>query len=359
MKYDLPSFLQLEYFQNQLIDYLIALGIIIGGILGIKILTILVLSRLKKWTQKTVTRFDDGLVQIFEKTLIPVLYLGTLYLSISNLTLHPILKETVNVLGVIGATILGIRFIIFVMEYFLKVYIITNQVNQSNVEQTVNSFIPAIKTIIWAIGLVFILDNLGFDVSAVVATLGIGGVAIALASQGVLQDLFSYFSILFDRPFELGDFIIVGDFIGTVENVGIKTTRLISLDGEGIVIANTDLTNSRIRNFKRMENRRIVFKFGVTYETPVEKLRAIPSMIEKIITQTDNVIFDRAHFLAYGDFSLDFEVVYLVTSSDYTAYMDAQQEINLQIKQMFEFKGIEFAYPTQVNYVSNSQLQAA
>ena len=353
----LDKFLQSEYLNNQVIDYVIAVGIIFGGILAIAVLKTFILGRLKQWTRKTATILDDKLIRIFEGTLIPVLYVGTFYLGISNLTLHPILKETVNVLGVIIATILGIRFLISLAEYFLRVYIVTHRVSHDSIEQTVNSFIPAIRTVIWAIGLVFILDNLGFDISAVIATLGIGGVAIALASQGVLQDLFSYFSILFDRPFELGDFIIVGDFIGTVENVGIKTTRLTSINGEGIVMANTDLTGSRIRNFKQMEKRRIVFNIGVTYETPLEKLKEIPSIIKTIIENTDNVIFDRAHFSSYGDFSLDFEIVYLVITNDYNTYMNAQQEINFQLKQAFEQKEIEFAYPTQVNYVNSLQLQ--
>ncbi|MDJ0689693.1 MAG: mechanosensitive ion channel family protein [Xenococcaceae cyanobacterium MO_188.B32] len=195
------------------------------------------------------------------------------------------------------------------------------------------------------------MDNLGFDISAVVASLGIGGVAIALASQGVLQDLFSYFSILLDRPFELGDFIIVGDYLGTVEYVGIKTTRLKSISGEEIIIANTDLTGSRIRNFKRMIERRIVFKFGVVYNTNVEQLKKIPFLIERIIKETEHTRFDRAHFTGYGDFSLDFEVVYFIDSNDYTQYMNAQQQINLNIKTEFARHDIKFAYPTQINYL--------
>ena len=198
-----------------------------------------------------------------------------------------------------------------------------------------------------------LLDNLGFDISAVVASLGIGGVAIALASQGILQDLFSYFSILLDRPFELGDFIIVGDYLGTVEYVGIKTTRLRSISGEEIVIANTDLTGSRIRNFKRMRQRRIVFKFGVVYETSADLLAKIPVIIKEIINHTEHATFDRAHFSGYGEYSLDFEVVYFINTSDYNVYMNAQQQINLAVKAKFARHNIEFAYPTQINYFNN------
>ncbi|MEM8810584.1 MAG: mechanosensitive ion channel family protein, partial [Cyanobacteria bacterium P01_G01_bin.38] len=189
---------------------------------------------------------------------------------------------------------------------------------------------------------------------AVVAGLGIGGVAVALASQGVLQDLFSYFAILFDRPFEIGDFIIVGDFIGTVEHVGIKTTHMRSISGEQLVLANTDLTSTRIRNFRRMQRRRIVFSIGVTYETGYAKIERIPAMIQAIVEQMSGVTFDRAHFLSYGDFSLNFEIVYFVETDDYATYMDAQQQINLGLKTAFEKEQIEFAYPTQVLYLSQS-----
>ncbi len=175
---------------------------------------------------------------------------------------------------------------------------------------------------------------------------------MALAAQAILQDLFSYFSIIFDRPFDVGDFIIVDSFMGTVEYVGIKTTRIRSLSGEQVVFSNTDLTNSRVRNYKRMELRRVVFGFGVVYETPLDKLRKIPQIVEDVIKSIEQTRFDRAHFFKYGDFSLDFEVVYYVLSSDYNKYMDIQQEINLKIKEEFEREGIEFAYPTQLLYLA-------
>jgi small-conductance mechanosensitive channel len=195
------------------------------------------------------------------------------------------------------------------------------------------------------------MDNLGFEISAVIAGLGIGGIAVALAAQAVLGDLFSYFSILFDKPFELGDFVIVDGHMGTIEHIGIKTTRIRSLGGEQLIFSNTDLTGSRLRNYKRMEQRRIVFKLGVTYQTPIEKLKGIPSVIKNIITNIEETRFDRAHFSGFGDFSLDFEVVYHVLTGDYNRYMDTQQDINLQIAEEFERQGIEFAYPTQTLFL--------
>jgi small-conductance mechanosensitive channel len=202
------------------------------------------------------------------------------------------------------------------------------------------------------LGLVFLLDNLGFEISAVIAGLGIGGIAIALAAQAILGDLFSYFVIFFDRPFEIGDFIVIGDKKGNVEYIGIKTTRLRSLSGEQLVFSNTDLTNSRIQNFRRMERRRVVFKLGVVYETPGNQLAEIPVIVKEIIDEQPDVTFDRGHFASYGDFSLNFEFVYYVMSSDYNKYMDTQQAINLKIYQEFEKRGIVFAYPTQTLYLN-------
>jgi small-conductance mechanosensitive channel len=192
-----------------------------------------------------------------------------------------------------------------------------------------------IRVIFWTVAVLIILDNFGVKISTLIAGLGIGGVAIALATQAILKDLFSYFIIFFDRPFEIGDFIIVGDYIGVVDHIGIKTTRLLSLGGEQIVFSNTDLTDSRVRNYKRMAKRRVVFKLGVVYQATAQQLKEIPAIIEGIIKKIDDAIFDRAHFVSYGDFSLDFEIVYYVIGNDYNKYMNIQQEINLKIKEEF------------------------
>lgn len=350
----MPSdFLQTEFWDNQISDYLIAFGILVIGFIAVQCVGSIVKGRLRQWAKRTATRLDDALIKLAERGVIPLLYLGVFYVAVINLTLHPILNQAINAIVLIVATFFGIRLIVSLAEYLIRLYWFT-QKSKSDVERILSALIPAIRTAAWALGIIFVLDNLGFDISAVLAGIGIGGVAIALASQGVLQDLFSYFSILFDRPFELGDFVIVGDYMGTVEHVGIKTTRIQSLSGEEIVIANTDLTGSRIRNYKRMHRRRVVFQFGVLYETTAEQLQQIPGIVQQIVERIERATFDRAHFFSYGDFSLNFEVVYYVIGNDYNLYMDVQQTINLQLKQALEQQGIEFAYPTQVLYLSGS-----
>jgi small-conductance mechanosensitive channel len=209
-----------------------------------------------------------------------------------------------------------------------------------------------VRTLIWGLVLLLTLDNLGVDITAMVAGLGIGGIAVALALQNILGDLFASLSITLDRPFVVGDFLIVGDYLGTVEYIGIKSTRLRSLSGEQIIIANADLLGSRVRNYGRMAERRVVFTLNVTYETPAEMLERIPSVIRQIVGAQPDTRFDRSHFASYGAHSLDFETVYYVLSADYNRYMDIQQAINLRIFREFERLHIEFAYPTQKLYLA-------
>jgi small-conductance mechanosensitive channel len=345
--------LQLTFFQNRVLDYIIFISNFLIGVIIIRILKSILLHRLRQWAEKTSTTIDDFLVNSFEKKLIPLLYFGALYLSTKSLSLSPAAAKVIDIIGVILLTIIGVRFLVMLLVYVLDTHWLNKEKDEAK-KRNVQRLVPVIKVLIWGIGIAFLLDNLGFKVSTVIAGLGIGGIAVALAAQTVLGDLFSYFSILLDRPFELGDFVIVDNYLGSVEHIGIKTTRLRSLSGEQLVFSNTDLTNSRLKNYKRMERRRVVFQLGVTYQTPLEKLKEIPSIIRNAIERVNDTVFDRAHFFSYGDFSLVYEVVYSVLSRDYNIYMDIQQEINFTIKEEFEKRGIEFAYPTQTLFLDKS-----
>ena len=349
----LDGFLNTEVLDNTVRDYLLAIAAFMVALLVIHIIKSVVVGRIKKWSRYTATDLDDRLIRIVERPILTLLYLGSFYVAVGNLALHPILQQSVDVVCVAVGTVLVIQLLGSLVQYGARLYLLRRGEDPA-MEQTVNAVVPAVKIVVWAIGIVFLLDNLGFDITAVVAGLGIGGVAVALAAQGVLGDLFSYVSILFDRPFELGDFIIVGDLVGTVEHIGLKTTRLRSLTGEELIIANTDITSSRIQNFKRMARRRIVFNLGVTYETTAEQMKQVPDIIQEIVETVDFVTFDRAHFASYGDFSLNYEVVYFVETNDYAVYMDVQQSIYLAIKEAFEARSIEFAYPTQMLYIDGA-----
>jgi small-conductance mechanosensitive channel len=208
-----------------------------------------------------------------------------------------------------------------------------------------------VRVAVWSLALLLIFQNLGFDITALIAGLGVGGIAVALAAQSVLGDLFSSLAIILDRPFEVGDFIIFGEQMGTVEKIGIKTTRIRALSGEQIAVSNTDLVKTRVHNFKRMKERRVVLVLGVTYDTPADKLERIPSTVTEIIEKQEEVRFERAHFRSFGNSALEFEIVYWVLDADYTIYMDKQQSINFAIFRAFQDEGIEFAFPSQTLYV--------
>ncbi|MDG6218439.1 MAG: mechanosensitive ion channel family protein, partial [Candidatus Thermoplasmatota archaeon] len=212
-------------------------------------------------------------------------------------------------------------------------------------------FRKVLHAIVYLFAFLLILYAFGLNLSGAVVGLGIGGIAIALALQNILSDLFSALTIYFDRPFEIGDFVIIDPDLGTVKKIGMVSTRIQTLQGEELVVSNRELISTRIRNFKQMQKRRIVFGFGVIYATPLSKLEKIPGIVKKIIDSIEIADVDRVHFKEFGNFSLNFEVVYYIKSRDYAIYMDTQQEINFKIKEAFEKEGIEMAFPTQTIFV--------
>ncbi|MFH1692308.1 MAG: mechanosensitive ion channel family protein [Candidatus Omnitrophota bacterium] len=344
---------QQMFFGNHVLDYLLWAGFFLVGAIVIKIIEHVVIKRMKKWAHKTTTTIDDFLVEVIHKQVLPFAYFALFYAATNILKLTSFVEKGLNIAGTAVLTIFAARLLTVFIAYGFSRYC-AKRSGDIMLERSLHGILKIVKLLVWAMAAFFFLDNLGFKISAVVAGLGIGGVAVALAAQAVLGDLFSYFAILFDRPFEIGDFIIVGDFLGSVEHIGIKTTRICSLSGEQVVFSNTDLTNSRIRNYKRMAKRRVNFKLGVTYDTPLEKLKKISTQIEQIIKKVDDTIFDRAHFFSFDDFCLTFEIVYYVIGSDYNKYMDIQQKINFAIKDLFEKEKIEFAFPTQTLYVNKT-----
>lgn len=352
MTVDQIPFLQEVYGGNTVEAYLWALALFAASCFTLIVFQKIVLGQLKRLSRKTVTKTDDYTLQLCEKTLVPVFYAGAFYFASTTLALSSSVEKLVTAGAILTLFIQATRFLIG-----LSAHVVENQMARRNdsyvSRKSTRTTIAVIKVVIWGVGVVMILDNLGFNVSAVIAGLGIGGVAIALAAQTILGDLFNYFVIFFDKPFEEGDFIITGEHMGVVERIGVKSTRIRSLGGEQLVFSNSDLTGSRIRNYKRMNERRVVFGVGVTYQTPFEKMKILPGIIREAVEGVENTRFDRAHFKEYGDSSLNFEVVYYVLSADYNKYMDIQQAINLKIFERFAAEGVDFAYPTRTLYLNN------
>ncbi len=334
------------YWGNPVKDWAITIGGILLGFIIIRLFKRIALKWLRNWSKKTVTTLDDFIVSAVEKTLIPITYFLVVYLMLQNLVFPQRVDNIIHIALLLGVTFFVLQLITRIIQYFV-LGVLKHQDDGEVKQKQARGLLVIVNIAVWIFGIVFLLSNFGYDVTSIIAGLGIGGIAIALAAQAVLGDLFSYFVILFDRPFEIGDFIIVGDEMGVVEYIGIKTTRLRTLSGEQLVCANKDLTDSRVHNFKRMEKRRIVFSVGVTYQTTSAQLEKIPGMVKEIVEKNENVIFDRGHFANFGDSSLNFEFVYYLLSADYNIFMDTQQRVLLGIYNAFEKEQIEFAYPTQ------------
>lgn len=334
------------YWGNTVQAYLMGLAVLVGVVVAGYILKNIFFRQLKRWALKSETPVDDFLVGSLNRTLLPLFYIIGFYGGISQLNFSPGVERIIEVLLKIVITFLIVRVIVTTISFLIASYIRKQDRGEEKLRQT-RGIMMIVSVTIWIFGLVFLLANLGYNVTTIIAGLGIGGIAIALAAQTILTDLFSYFVIFFDRPFEVGDFIVVDDKMGTVNEIGIKTTRLNSLSGEELVFSNTDLTNSRLHNHRKMVRRRVVFKVGLVYETTKEQLEYASKTLAEIVKSKKDVIFDRAHFVSYGDFSLDFEVCYYVMGGNFNKYMDIQQAVNLEIFEKFTAKGIRFAYPTQ------------
>jgi len=307
-----------------------------------------------RWAEKTKTKLDDEILRNIKKPIyFFVILIGT-YSALEALTILDIYSE-------------ALAFVFTILEILLATFIVTRVVNvviawyaekRSKKEMSEHILFilkKIINGIIYLFAFLIILYVLKIDLSGVVIGLGVGGIAIAFALQNVLSDAFSAFSIYFDKPFEIGDFIVVGEYSGTVKKIGMKSTRVQLLQGEELVLANSVLTTTNVRNFKKLRKRRIKFNFGVTYDTSSKKLKKIPDIVRKIIEDNELTNVDRIHFKEFGDFSLYFEVIYYINSKDYAKYMDVQQEFNFAIKEAFEKEGIEMAFPTQTIFINSEK----
>jgi small-conductance mechanosensitive channel len=333
---------------NPLSEWLYAIGITIASWMLLGALRKFVVYRLGKWAESTETDIDDMLVDLVKRTRTVVLLVVALWLGSRKLALPDSANfwchRVVHIVLLIQTGLWGVG----LLDYGIQK--LTGEKDDRDQARKVSASVLTLlgRTAIWSTVALYVLANVfNRDVSSLVAGLGVGGIAIALALQNVLGDLFASISILLDKPFVVGDAISVGEFNGTVEQIGIKTTRLKSVNGEQLIMGNSDLAHSRIRNFKRLQERRNVFTIGVTYQTPREKLERIPAMLKEIIEKTHQVRFDRAHFAKFGDWSLVFEAAYFVQHPDYLSFMDAQQAVNFELLKRFEKEGIDFAYPTQ------------
>lgn len=335
---------------NSISDWAIAIGIIIGGFILLYLVKRIVLHRLKKLTEKTETSIDNIIITVIEHSVIPLLYVLIVFAAINYLSFPDKIMSKIKVIVWIAVMFFILKGVTSFVRFLIFGSMKIKGEGEARKKQA-NGLILILDTTIWIVGFIFLLGNLGYNITTLIAGLGVGGIAIALAAQTILGDLFAYFVIYFDKPFEIGDFISFDDKAGVVEYVGIKTTRIRILNGEQLVCSNKDLTDSRVHNFGRMEKRRVILKIGVVYQTTSAQLKEIPGIVKNIIESVENITFDRAHFMAFNNSSLDFEIVYYILTPDYNVHMNKQQEILLAIFERFEKEKIAFAYPTQTLFL--------
>ena len=336
---------------NEPVDFLAALVIVLAVWFTLALARHYGARALARFAPRTQARWDDLLAETVRATSLLLLLPVALYAGASALEIPARLERFIQLAAVVGLLLqAGLWASRFLARWVArKAELSREREPREATALTLLGFAARIG--VWSLVLLLTLDQLDFDITALVAGLGIGGVAVALAVQNILGDLFASLSIVLDKPFEVGDFIVVDGLRGTVERVGIKTTRLRSLDGELLVFSNADLLKSRIRNFQRMLERRVEFTIGVTYQTPPDKLKAVPQWLREAVEAQPRTRFDRAHFKEYGDSALVFEIVYYVLDRDYNLHMDVQQAINLAIFERFAREGVEFAYPTRTLHV--------
>jgi small-conductance mechanosensitive channel len=350
--------MEVMFLNNSVLTWLTALGVAIGVALALQLTKTVVVHRLGIIAARTDTKLDDIAVAALQATRTLAILIMGLYAGSTVLLLPASVDQFATrfaiVVGLIQAAIWGNTALrAWLAEYY----------GNSNADPARATSAAAVgfiaRMVLWIVILLMILDNLGVNITTLVASLGIGGIAVALAVQNILGDLFASLSIVLDKPFVIGDFVIVDKYLGTIEHVGLKTTRIRSLGGEQLVFSNADLLKSRLQNMTRMSRRRVVFGVSVTFDTPTAKLREIPPLLTELVKAREPVTFDRAHFSGIGPSSYNFEVVYWVEVPDYVRFMDIQQEIYLQLLDRFEEMGVELARPAQTLHVHDARDVAA
>lgn len=335
-------------------NLMIAAGIALASFIVLTTARAILVRKLQKWAKLSETHWDDLFAEVLSSTHNLSLLAISCLIAFSNLQVTARMENWIQH----GFTLM----LFFQLGLWVHRGIrgwrdiqVAKHKEMENGAAAVNYGIIAFlaEMALWIILALLVLDNLGINITTLVASLGIGGIAVALAVQNILGDLFASLSIALDKPFVTGDFIVIDNMMGTVKHVGLKTTRIQSLSGEELIFSNADLLRSRIRNYKRMSERRIVFEIGVTFDTPTDKLRRINDIIRDIIDTEANARLDRCHFKKIGASSLDFEVVYYVLDPDFSQYMNIQQSINLQLMERLAAEGIEFAFPTQTLHIAS------
>lgn len=348
------AFLNTVLFGNSVRAWGMALIASCAAVIILLVLKHLARRHFSSFAHATPTLLDDVIVDALARTRTWAISLGALWIGSILLTLPPKIEAVLSNAATLAVLIqIGI-WTRTALRSWVKHYAERAAETEGARVTTMHGLILLGEIALWIVLLLVGLENVGVDVTALIASLGILGIAIGFGLQNVLGDLFSTLSIMLDKPFQAGDFIVFDTWKGNVEHVGFKSTRIRSLSGEQLIISNGELLKKNIHNYKRMQERRVTFTLGVLYSTPKEKLEQIPGIVREIIEKQPVVRFDRGHFARFGPYSLDFEFVYWILDAEYMTYMDTHQTVNFEIIERFRSEGIEFAFPTQTVHVERT-----
>ena len=329
---------------------------IAGGIALTFLISFVFKKILPRLANKTKSNFDDFIIRETTNLIFPLGSIAVLFLAERKLQLPGGLNRPYELILTIAAAVVFVRLINRLGIRLLQG--LARRSGREDIEQLVRTLFPLLKSLTWIVVSLIVLQSQGVKLTVVWGLLSAGGIGLGLALKEPAQELFAYLMILIDKPFTIGQFIAVDSVSATVEKIGVRSTHLRSLRGEIVVINNSTLTSSNIENFATMQQRRMIYSIGVTYQTTADQIQSIPTTIQTIIENTNHTIFNRCHFTTFGDYSLNFEIVYYIDNRDYTLAMDIQQSINLSIMRKFEEQGIEFAFPSQTLYLEGNGISA-
>ena len=355
---DVNEYLNTVWLGNTLGAWLTALGILAAGVGILVALKILVIGKVFRLASRSANEIDDLLVELLRRTRMSVLIVLVIAAVVFMVLVVPVPARTFfKFIAVIALFFQGMAWGNGIISFWMQRYAVRRGMTTGPSAATVGALVFLVRIALFVVLLLFALDNLGFAIAPLIMSLGIGGIAVALAVQNILGDLLAALSIILDKPFVVGDFIVIDTHMGTVEHIGLKSTRIRSLTGEQVIIGNADLLKARINNHKRRVERRSVFTIGVTYDMTPARLERIPVIIREAVERQALTRFDRSHFSSYGDSSLNFETVFWVLSPEYNVFTGIQHAINLEIFTRFAEEGIQFAFPTRTLHIAGGSLR--
>jgi len=337
---------------NRLGAYVMCAATIAAGLLLVWVLDKTVVVGLKRLTKHTESDFDDFLIEKGEKFLLPVFYGGVAYLGLRSLAMKPVLAKGLQAAVMVLVAVQSVRLLTRILQEVIERQMVHHASSADNADaerKSVRGILVFVRIVAWVLASVLVLDNLGVRVSTFVAGLGIGGIAIALAVQTVLGDLLASLSIAFDKPFRIGDTLGIDDYTGTVEDIGIKSTRLRSVTGEQVVLANADVLKARVRNLGRMPEKRYVIRLRLAYETSPALVERVPVLVEEAVRAAEGTRFVSCLLAQIGDYALEFEAIYFIANLPGRNIGRTNDQVNRGILQRFAAAGVNLAYPTRRN----------